>query len=104
MQKHNLGSFDNFCAMISTGLGNRSEKIQLPELSNHLRTKYNRLTINASYGCWRKSDVWHLSLDQFNSDGIPQHTSLRISNIVRGFQRANRTLKQSMHVQNWRSK
>ena len=76
--------FDNFCSMISTGMGNRSVKIQLPELSNQLRSKYSRVTINASYGCWRKSDVCNLSLDQFDSHGLPQFTTQRISNFVSG--------------------
>jgi len=76
--------FENLCTTISTGLGNRSERIALPELSNQVKGKYSGVTINGSFGCWRKSDICDLSLNQFDSTGSIQHTSQRISNFVLG--------------------
>ena len=65
-------------------MGNRCPRIALPELSNQVRGKYSRVTINGSFGCWRKSDVCDLSLTQFDATGSIQHTRQRISNFVSG--------------------
>ena len=75
---------DNLCEVIRTGLGNSCPRIALPALSNQVRGKYSRVTINGSFGCWRKSDVCDLSLTQFDSEGSIQHTRQRISNFVSG--------------------
>ena len=70
--------------MVRTGLGNRCPRIALPALSYQVKAKFSRNIINGSFGCWRKSDVCDLSLNQFDFAGSVQHTRKQISNCVSG--------------------
>ena len=77
--------FSHLCNVLKTGYSSRSVRIALPVFAEKISNRYSRLTVNGSFGVWRKSDVCDLSLEQFDEEsGEIVDRIQRISSFVSG--------------------
>ena len=71
--------------MLTTGYSSRGPGIALPTFANRIVNRYARLTVNGSFGVWRNSDIFDMSMEQFNVEsGKLVDRNQRISSFVCG--------------------
>ena len=58
--------FDHLYSVLTTGYSSRGPGIALPTFANRIVNRYARLTVNGSFGVWRKSDIFDMSMEQFD--------------------------------------
>jgi len=76
--------FDHLCSVLTTGYSSRGPGIALPTFANRIVNRYARLTVNGSFGVWRKSDIFDMSMEQFDESGKVTDRNQRVSSFVCG--------------------
>ena len=77
--------FHHLYNVLTTGYSTRGVGIALPTFADRIYNRYARLSVNGSFGVWRKSDICDLSMEQFDQEsGKLLHRHQRISSFVCG--------------------